>query len=163
MAKLEVESSSVIDAPPQEVYDLISDYREGHPKILPKKNFPEMTVESGGKGAGTRIRVKSKMGGQERAMVMEVSEPEPGRVIVEKDTASDMTTYFTITTHGDGSRSNVSIKTEWTPVGGFMGFMERLFSPGILRRVYTEELEMLAGVMRKKDASGSGGSSGGAF
>src|SRR5687767_5892403 len=115
MAKLDVESSSVIDASPEQVYELISDYQTGHQRILPKKYFPEMTVESGGKGAGTVIRVKSKMGGQERNMRMEVSEPEPGRVIVEKDTASDMTTTFTITPHGGGEKSNVSIRTEWTP------------------------------------------------
>src|SRR5688500_14271453 len=100
MASLKVESSSVIDAPPKQVYELISDYRTGHPSILPKKYFPEMAVESGGKGAGTVIRVKSKMGGQERTLRMEVSEPEPGRVLIEKDTASDMTTTFTITPHG---------------------------------------------------------------
>ena len=160
MANLQVESSAIIDAPPQEVYELISDYQAGHPRILPKKYFPEMTVESGGKGAGTVIRLKSKMGGQERAMRMEVSEPEPGRVIVEKDTASDMTTTFTITPHDGGEKSNVSIRTEWTPGGGVMGLMERLFSPGILKRVYAEELQQLAQVVA---AGGKGGSSGGTF
>ena len=156
MADLQVESSSIIDAPPEQVYELISDYQTGHQRILPKKYFPEMTVESGGKGAGTVIRVKSKVGGQERTMVMEVSEPEPGRVIVEKDTKSDMTTTFTITPHDDGSQSNVSIKTEWTPGGGLMGLMEKLFSPGMLRRVYNEELRQLAEVVAGKSAESGG-------
>ena len=161
MAKLQVETSAIVDARPEQAYDLLSDYREGHQEILPKKNFPEMTVESGGKGAGTVYRLKSRIGGQERTMRMEVSEPEPGRVLVEKDTASDMTTTFTVTPHGGGEKSNVSIKTEWTPGGGIMGLMERLFSPGMLRRVYAEELHQLAQVVEA--AGGKGGSSGGTF
>jgi uncharacterized protein YndB with AHSA1/START domain len=160
MATLQVESSKVIDAPPETVYGIIADYRGGHPRILPKKYFPEMEVLEGGKGAGTVIRVKSKMGGQERTLRMAVSETEPGRVIEEKDQASDMRTTFTIAPHDDGGKSHVTIKSEWTPGGGFMGLMERLFSPGMLRRVYTEELDLLA---REATSAGRGGESGGSF
>jgi hypothetical protein len=53
-----------------------------------------------------------------------------------------MVTMFRVEPEDDGSR--VTIATDWTPAGGFSGLMERLFAPGMLRKVYVEELGLLA-------------------
>ena len=55
-----------------------------------------MTVEKGGKGAGTVIRVLMNVLGVDRTYYMEVSEPEPGRVLAETDQDAGVTTTFTV-------------------------------------------------------------------
>jgi hypothetical protein len=53
-----------IPAPSQVVYDIIADYREGHPRILPPEYFGRLEVDVGGRGAGTKIRFEMKAFGQ---------------------------------------------------------------------------------------------------
>ena len=48
----------VMNAPAAKVYEVLSDYQEGHPAILPRKYFIDLTVEEGGRGAGTVFLVK---------------------------------------------------------------------------------------------------------
>lgn len=144
MSKVYVEVEGVIDALAQEVYDIIADYEHGHPHILPKEHFSDLVVEEGGKGAGTIVSFRNKAGGVDRAYRMLVAEPEPGRVLVEKDTkGSDLATTFTVTAL-DGGKSSVRISTAWTASGGVAGLAERLFAPRMLRPVYEKELRQLA-------------------
>ena len=48
MAKHTISASKLISAPVRSVYDLIADYRNGHPRILPKPYFVSLHVEEGG-------------------------------------------------------------------------------------------------------------------
>lgn len=48
MNQMHIEQAAVIDAHPQEVYAVISDYRVGHQAILPRPFFSEMIVKQGG-------------------------------------------------------------------------------------------------------------------
>src|SRR5204863_2277113 len=83
MAPYSVSGSLRIAAPPARLYGIISDYRNGHPHILPKQ-FSNLRVESGsGVGAGTTIRFEVTMMGRTDRNKAIVSEPEPGRVLVE--------------------------------------------------------------------------------
>jgi hypothetical protein len=59
-----VEVSSIIDAWPDELYAVIADYRVGHPAILPRQYFTELSVEQGGQGEGTVIRGSVKVFGR---------------------------------------------------------------------------------------------------
>ena len=61
MSTIHVEVSDVIKARPEQVYAVLSDYRMGHPAILPKPYFTSLTVDEGGQGAGTRIQVHMKV------------------------------------------------------------------------------------------------------
>ncbi len=70
-----------------------------------------------------------------------VSEPEPGRVLVEKQTDGSVVTTFTITLLGD-NRSRVTITTDYE-ASGAMGFFETLMVPRVLRGVYEKELRQL--------------------
>jgi hypothetical protein len=135
-----------IDAPAARVYALLADYHAGHPRILPPKFFKEMRVEEGGTGAGTLIHLRMRGLGRERVMRMRVSEPEPGRVLAERDLDSDAVTTFRVKADGEGTR--VTIAVEWTPAGGLAGLTERWMAPRLLRRVFTEELRLLAEVLR---------------
>jgi len=95
MRQARAAASAIIDAPPDEVYLILADYHNGHPQILPRKYFRALSIEAGGRGTGTIIRVR--VGMVERSYRMLVSEPEPGRVLVEADTESNLTTTFIIT------------------------------------------------------------------
>ncbi len=56
MNQIHAEASAVIEARPEKVYAILSDYRVSHPAILPKQYFTEVAVEQGGQGAGTIVR-----------------------------------------------------------------------------------------------------------
>jgi hypothetical protein len=84
--------------------------------------------------------------GARRTYRLAVTEPEPGRVLQEDDPAAGLSTRFTLTPLDGGARTRVTITTDWTPGPGFRGFMERLINPGVTRRIYREELELLEAV-----------------
>ena len=45
-----VQASAPVGAPAEVVYNIIADYRKGHPHILPRKYFEWLEVEQGGRG-----------------------------------------------------------------------------------------------------------------
>lgn len=152
MSQIHSEASIVINGRPEEIYAILADYHKGHPAILPKPYFTELTVKTGGTGAGTVIRVGMKVMGVERTYQMEVSEPEPGRVLVEADKEAGVTTSFTLDPINDGQQTRVSIATDTIASPGFTGFMEKLVNPPISRRIYKKELQQLADYVRRKAA-----------
>ena len=143
MPEIIIQESTHIPAPPNVVYGILADYREGHPSILPPRWFTHLHVERGGVGAGTVIRFGMRSGGRVKEMRAEVAEPEPGRVLVERglDERGTVTT-FTVEPAGTGG-ARVTIRTTWR-AAGIAGFVERLFAPMLLRPVYREELARLA-------------------
>ena len=136
-----VKVSSRVNAPSDVVYDLIADYRNGHPHILPKQYFEWLEVERGGRGEGTVIRFQMRVLGQTRVLRAVVTEPEPGRVLVETDTSGGPVTTFTVEPEEYGSR--VTFSTVLTSGGGLLGVVERFVLRRVLRRVYVRELEQL--------------------
>lgn len=140
MAEVYVIGERRIGAPAARVYEYIRDYRQHHPKFLPPA-FSDLRVEQGGVGAGTIFAFTSTAARRTRRFRMLVSEPEPGRVLVESDQLSSIVTMFTVTPDGDGCR--VKIETRWQGARGVGGFFERLFGPRVLRRVYADELDRL--------------------
>jgi hypothetical protein len=152
---IHVEASDVIDARPAEVYAVLSDYHVGHAAILPKPYFADMTVEQGGKGAGTVIRLRMKVFGTERIFREVVSEPEPGKVLVETDEAAGVSTTFTIEPLEGGEKSRVVIATDSRLSPGLRGIMEKLLNPPLMRRLYQQELRNLAEYVRSQRSPAS--------
>ena len=137
-----VKSSARVEAPADVVYGIIADYRNGHPHILPKQYFEWLEVEQGGRGEGTVIRFQMRVLGQSRVLRAVVTEPEPGRVLVETDTGGGgpVTTFIV---EPEGSGSNVTFSTKLTSAGGPLGVLERFVLRRVLRRIYARELEQL--------------------
>lgn len=144
MSIVRVESSALVRAPARVVYQLIADYRNGHPRILPKQYFPMLEVEKGGVGAGTVIRYQIRLAGTTRDVRAEVTEPTPGRVLVETDLARGARTTFTVTPES-GETCRVQFLTEWE-AKGIRGGVERMTAPSLLRRVFAAELAQLSAV-----------------
>jgi hypothetical protein len=140
-----VKASATVNAPADVVYNIIADYRKGHPHILPRKYFDWLEVEQGGRGEGTVIRFQMRALGQTRVLRAVVTEPEPGRVLVETDTSGDgpVTTFIV---EPEGSNSHVTFSTVLTSKGGLTGMLERFVLRRLLRRIYARELEQLGRV-----------------
>jgi len=140
MSKLSTSAEAHIDAPAELVLEIIRDFDGHHRRILPPA-FSAFEVEQGGHGHGTIMRFRMTLGGRTTEERSLASEPEPG-VIREQILGRDMVTTFRVVPDGDGAHATIS--TEWTPAGGLSGILERLFVPGMLRKVYVQELALLA-------------------
>jgi len=110
---------------------------------LPKPPFVSLTVEKGGVGAGTVLHVKMKVMGKLQAFNTIVTEPEPGRVLVETNDTGYITT-FTIDPQNDGKYSYVTFTTEITKSSNLLKRIEFFFSKQFLPLVYKKELENLS-------------------
>lgn len=142
--------SAHVSAPAEAVYAVLADYREGHPRILPRPPFVSLDVEQGGVGTGTTIRVQMRVLGRTRTFRAVVTEPEPGRVLVETNDTGYVTT-FTVAPATDGTATVVTIATEMPDRPGPLGALERWLVRRMLRPVYAEELRLLARVAAEPD------------
>ena len=141
-----ISASAVIPARRDRVYSLLANYNDGHPRILPRQ-FSNLTVEEGGVGAGTVIRFQMSVLGRKQTFRATITEPDPGRVLVETYLdANGAVTTFTVNPGSAPADSNVTISTELPVRSGFPGKIERLFSTLLLRPIYVKELENLARV-----------------
>ena len=132
----------VVDAPADVVYHLIADYRQHHrhgPEGFLPLAFTELAVEQGGVGAGTRIRFAMTTAGRSRTTTATVTEPVPGRVLVE--TGPGVQTTFTVEPAA-GERARVRFETV-LEAGGLEGLLARLFAPRLLAPLYADEMARL--------------------
>jgi hypothetical protein len=146
MARHVVAAQAVIDAPAASAYRVIADYRDGHPRILPRPPFVDLVVEEGGVGVGTVIRFRMRAFGITRTMRATVTEPEAGRVLVETDVAGDVVTTFTVDPVADGRRAKVTISTEMEAGGRLLGWLRRRLVTCFLAPVYAQEIANLEAV-----------------
>lgn len=133
-----------IAAPAAKVYDVFADYREAHPKVLPPSFFVGLSVEEGGYGAGTVVVVQGRFAGRIRAIRGIVTEPEPGRRLVESYPDERMVTSFVVDPDPGEDACRVTISTVFARRSGPLGWIERAIVRRLLRRVYTEELDLVA-------------------
>lgn len=139
MAKVEASAERTIDAPAGQVYGYLADMHQ-HQRFLPPA-FSDFKVEEGGVGAGTVTSFAVTAGGRTRNYRMRITEPEPGRMLVESDANSSLVNTFNVEPQGD--KSLVRISTSWDGAGGIGGFFERTFAPKALHRMFLDELERL--------------------
>jgi len=133
-------ASKMIHAPAEVIYRIVADYRNQHPQILPKRYFLSLDVEEGGLGAGTVVNFEMSLLGQRQSFHSLITEPEPGRLLVETDTKSGVETSFHVVPAKDNLSSVVTITTELKGRNVIEGFIAKM----LLQRVYVEELDLLA-------------------
>mgnify|MGYP001413434699 CR=1 FL=1 len=144
-----VEVSAVIAARPEAIYAILSDYRAAHQAILPKPYFADLVIEQGGHGVGTVFRVRMDVMGTSTHFHMVVSEPQPGRVLMEADEQAGVVTTFTLEPVADDIQTRVTIASDFRPSPGIKGLAERLMNPPITRRIYRQELQLLADYLQQ--------------
>lgn len=141
-----ISASALIPARRDRVYSLIANYRDGHPRIVPKQ-FSNLVVEQGGVGAGTVVRFQMSVFGKKQSFRAAISEPEPGRVLVETDLDSNgAVTTFTVDPGTAPAESRVTISTQLPVRSGPLGLVEKTLSTLLLRPMYVQELANLARV-----------------
>jgi Polyketide cyclase / dehydrase and lipid transport len=152
MGQIKVKAEAVLDARPEDVYATIADYRKGHPAILPKENLFDLQAEEGGYGAGSIIRFKSRVLGVEQSFYQRVSEPEPGRVLVEQDIekGQNFVTTFRVNRVEEGQKSHVEISTILNASPGLKGLVERVVVSMFNPPIYRKELKLLEAVAKNR-------------
>ncbi len=149
MAMHRVSATKVIPAPAARVYELLADYREGHPSILPKPYFVSHTVEQGGRGAGTIVSFQMKLMGRTQSFRSAITEPEPGRRLVETVLSTGAVTSFMVEPREDGRSAQVTIATDTQVREGIAGKVEGWMTAQLLRPIYVKELDQLAAVVSR--------------
>lgn len=158
-----ITETALINAPAERVYAILADYRNGHPHILPRKYFLSLNVEQGGSGAGTVISFTMRVMGRTQEFRAAVTEPEPGRVLVETNTPNGAVTTFTVQPSGEQQVSSLphrraddlrpsagetqcrlTISTALQTRDGLFGPLERFLTTRALRPIYVEELKLIA-------------------
>jgi hypothetical protein len=138
-----VSATARLQAPPRRVDDTIANYQTGHPRILPKQ-FGHVTVEQGGIGAGTVITFPMTVLGRTTVFRAEIAEPEPGRVLVERNVlGNDAVNTFTVDPGAHPNEAVVTIRTEMTRRPGLAGAIEKLIGQRVLPPIYAEELRLI--------------------
>jgi uncharacterized protein YndB with AHSA1/START domain len=140
VARHRITATATVKAPADVVYRVLADYRQHHPRILPAV-FSNFVVHERGVGAGTRIGFDLKVMGMTRHYEGVVSEPEPGRRLVESYPAEDSETWFLVEPVEEGC--SVTIGTDFNGRSGILGKVERWLSNKILHPIYVEELGRL--------------------
>jgi hypothetical protein len=138
-----VTESALINAPAEKVYAILADYRNGHPHILPRPPFVSLEVEEGGFGAGTRFRMQMRAFGKTQTAQAVVTEPEPGRVLVETIPEAGIVTTFIVTPAGDGQQAQTTFSTDLKAPRGLLAPLERWMTRRFLQQTYRRELQIL--------------------
>jgi hypothetical protein len=139
---LHVEARANIAGSAADAYRMIADYRLGHTLIIPRRYFRNLRVEEGGYGEGTVIRYDLRAFGKTIRARARVTEPEPGRVLVETDLERGAVTTFIVEPISAG-KSRVTIKTDMATRSGLLGVIERAVTRRFLERVYVAELALI--------------------
>lgn len=151
MSKRTVTVSRQIEAPASTVYNIIADYNH-HRNILPPQFFAGLDIEKGGIGAGTQILVHVDSMGMKDQMRMEVTEPEPGVILAERNVDTGLVTTFTVKPVS-ATQSHIAITSVWEPPSGWRGWVDRLTTPLFMRYVYKQELNLLNDYAQKQSGS----------
>lgn len=143
MTSVTIRVTDIIPASSEAVYNVIADYHVGHQAILPRPAFREMKVLEGGYGAGTCIHLHTQMWGISNYYDQIVEEPEPGRVLIERDVNTGQYTTFTFEPLSD-TQTRVTIESVMPLSKGIRGVLERMSMPAVARNLFKEELQNLA-------------------
>lgn len=140
-----ISAERLIDAPPDIVYHCLADYRDHHnPSGFLPPAFSNFKVTSGGVGAGTEASWDVTTGGRTRSVQAVITEPEPGRRLVE--TGNGVVTTFSVEPTGGGARVRFDTVIDDR---GLTGLMTRLFAARLLRPLYADELQRLDAFAKK--------------
>lgn len=131
-----------MQAPAELIYSILADYRRMHWLILPKQYFLSLEVEEGGFGAGTIVNFAMRLFGQMQSFRSRITEPEPGRLLMETDMKSGIRTSFHVVPIENERQTRVTISTELKG----RNFVEGWIAKRMLQNIYRQELELLAQV-----------------
>jgi hypothetical protein len=143
MSRISVENEQIVNAEPEKVYAILSDYKNERPRLL-TPNFLDYKVEQGGQGAGTVVSYRLHAANRERPYKMRVSAAQKNELLVEQDENSSLVTRWSLSPFQAGRRTKVQVSTTWEGSNGVGGFFERTFAPLGVRGIYNAILAKLS-------------------
>ncbi len=146
MGLIKISADALVPAAAETVYAILADYHDKHPRILPRPPFGDLSVDED--GAGTEITFTMQLMGKTQTFHATISEPEPGRMLVETDAERGTVTTFLVEPRG-ATQAHVTISTEMPGPDGFVGRLQQWFTRRLLRPVYEKELANLAELARQ--------------
>lgn len=152
MGHARAQAENLIQARPTAVYAVLADYRTHHPRIMPPSLFSKLQVEAGGVGADTVFHITLNIAGRKQRLHMKVTEPEPGHVLTETNLDTGVVTRFTVASVNGDSRTLARISSDWETDGGLRGFLDRLMTPIMMRRIFKKQLLELDRYMHSVEA-----------
>jgi hypothetical protein len=152
MKTIQTQESHIINARAEAIHAVITDYRVGHQAIVPKPYFSELTIEQGGQGAGTIIRFTATVFGKTDTYHQLITEPEPGRVILETDIETGQYSKFILEPLNNGTQTRVTIFVEFPLSSGIQGIADKLLKPMVSRWLFRQELRNLEAYVLKQAA-----------
>jgi hypothetical protein len=145
MSGITVQVTRAYGSSPEAMFAALADYSGLRPRILPPE-MTDFTVLSGGTGAGTRFTYDLHATKRRtRHVDATVTEPQPGRTLLEADTNSTLTVRWDVAPAAGGG--TVTATLSWQGSSGIGGFFERRFAPLGIKRIYSAELDRLAEAM----------------
>jgi hypothetical protein len=146
MSRISVENEQIVNAEPEKVYAILSDYKNERPRLL-TPNFLDYKVEQGGQGAGTVVSYRLHAANRERPYKIRVSAAQPNSLLVEQDENSSLVTKWSLSPFHAGQRTKVLVSTTWEGGTGVGGFFERTFAPLGVRNIYNAILAKLSNTL----------------
>lgn len=151
VTRIHAKAERIIDAEPDEVWAMLTDYASSRARMLPE-NYLDYTVERAADGAGATLTYRLRAGGRERAYRMDVEEAIPGQSLVERDQTSTYTTHWQVERVGPGAHTRVRLASDWeSRARGMSGFFERRFAPMGIQRIHQETLIRLGRLARERE------------
>ena len=96
------------------------------------------------------ITFETQACGRPQTIRHRVDEPEPRRVLVERDLDAPNVTTFTVDRGATDAEAHVTITTEMTSRSGLLGASQRAMAKAFLQRLYRQELEKLEALSRTR-------------
>lgn len=151
MTRIHAKAERIIDAEPDEVWAMLTDYTDTRARMLPE-NYLDYAVERAADGAGATLTYRLRAGGRERAYRMDVEAASPGQLLVERDQTSTYTTRWQVERVGPGAHTRVRLASEWeSRATGMSGFFERRFAPMGIKRIHQDTLVRLGRLARERE------------
>lgn len=135
---MEVSYSLTVAAPPDRVFDLLSDYEAARPALLPVEYYSDYHVAEGGRGHGTVVRWILHFTKSRTREIESVVVAARHLTLVERDNNSTLTTSYTVIPLEDVEprQSLITAQTSWRGADGFMKYIERILAPKMMRKIH---------------------------
>ena len=151
MTRIHAKAERIIDAEPEEVWAMLTDYTDTRARMLPE-SYLEYAVERAADGVGATLTYRLRAGGRERAYRMDVEVATPGQLLIERDQTSSYTTRWQVERVGPGAHTRVRLYSEWeSRATGLSGIFERRFAPMGIQRIHQETLVRLGRLARERE------------
>ncbi|MBX9696287.1 MAG: SRPBCC family protein [Cyanobacteria bacterium] len=131
MGRVCVEETLLVGAPPDVVYRVLVE-PEHRARILPDAYVGYVSEDD------STVSFSLQAGRVKREFRVRTEQTEPERLLREIDLATGIVTEFRLESHVDGTL--VTKATTYDTTKSISGFLESLFAPQFLRRLYHEEL-----------------------